>query len=83
VTVAEYTEDTTTLRIRRWRVPAPEPYGAAAAEIGKAWSVAERAYRQHHGIKENASVADNALTFHNGDEEIIIEFRYEIRETTA
>jgi len=75
--MADFTTETVTRIIRRWIVPAAEPWGAAAAEIGKAWAVAERAYREHHEIPENQALHDDALRFHVRDEEIVIEFTTE------
>lgn len=77
--MAEYTSETVTRTIRRWIVPAAEPWGAAAAEIGKAWAVAELAYREHHGIDREQPLHDDALRFHVRDEEIVIEFATEAR----
>jgi hypothetical protein len=79
--VAEFTSETVTRTIRRWIVPAAEPWGAAAAEIGKAWAVAERAYREQHGIDPGQALHDDALHFHVRDDEIVIEFATE--EPTA
>jgi hypothetical protein len=77
--VADFTSETVTRTIRRWIVPASEPWGAAAAEIGKAWTVAELAYREHFGIPEDRPLHDDALRFHVRDEEIVIEFSTEAR----
>jgi hypothetical protein len=76
--VADYTSEVVTRRINRWIVPAAEPWGAAAAEIGKAWAVAEKAYRDHHGIDREQPLHDDALRFHVRDEEIVIEFTVEV-----
>jgi hypothetical protein len=75
--VADFTTETVTRTIRRWVIPAAEPWGAAAAEIGKAWAVAERAYRQQHEIPDDQGIADNALAFFARDDEIVIEFTVE------
>ncbi|MCX4697032.1 hypothetical protein [Streptomyces sp. NBC_01373] len=76
--MATFTSETVTRTVHRWIVPAAEPWGAAAAEIGKAWAVAERAYRDHHGLRDEESVPDNALRFHVGDDAtIVIEFETE------
>jgi hypothetical protein len=77
--MATFTAETVTRTIRRWVVPAAEPWGAAAAEIGKAWAVAELAYREHFGIPEDRPLPDDALRFHVRDEEIVIEFSTEAR----
>jgi hypothetical protein len=79
--VADYTSETVTRTIRRWIVPASEPWGAPAAEIGKAWAVAERAYREHFEIPDDRPLHDDALRFHVRDEEIVIEFATEARAT--
>ncbi|MFZ3592273.1 hypothetical protein [Streptomyces sp. BH104] len=75
--MADFTTETLTRTIRRWIVPAAEPWGAAAAEIGNAWAVAERAYRQQHQIPDEQPVPDNALAFHTRDDQIVIEFTIE------
>ncbi|WP_306317281.1 MULTISPECIES: hypothetical protein [unclassified Streptomyces] len=67
--MADFTTETVTRTIRRWIVP--------AAEIGKAWSVAERAYRQQHQIPDEQGLHDNALRFHTRDDQIVIEFTVE------
>ncbi|MGW1160402.1 hypothetical protein ACWD48_19720 [Streptomyces sp. NPDC002519] len=77
--MADFTSETVTRTIRRWIVPASEPWGAPAAEIGKAWAVAELAYREHFGIPEDRPLHDDALRFHVRDEEIVIEFATEAR----
>jgi hypothetical protein len=75
--VADFTSETVTRTIRRWIVPAAEPWGAAAAEIGKAWAVAERAYRDQHQIPAEQPLHDDALRFHVRDEAVVIEFQTE------
>ena len=75
--MAEYTSETVVRTTRRWIVPAAEPWGAAAAEIGKAWAVAELAYREHHGIPKEQPLHDDALRFHVEDEEIVISFEFD------
>jgi hypothetical protein len=75
--VATYTTETVTRTIRRWIVPAADPWGAAAAEIGKAWAVAELAYREHHGIPKEQPLHDDALRFHVTDDDIVISFETE------
>lgn len=77
--MADYSSETVTRTIRRWIVPAAEPWGAAAAEIGKAWAVAERAYREHHGLRDEEPLHDDALRFHVRDDEIVISFETEAR----
>lgn len=75
--MAEFTSEAVTRTIRRWIVPAAEPWGAAAAEIGKAWAVAELDYRRHHGIPKEQPLHDDAFRFHVRDEEIVISFEYD------
>lgn len=72
-----YTTRTITTTRREWAVPAGKPYGAAAAEIGKAWAVAERAYREQHDLGKDDFLPDNALVFTPGDDEIVINFTIE------
>ncbi|WP_282790861.1 hypothetical protein [Streptomyces sp. CC224B] len=75
--MADFTAETVTRTIRRWRVPAAGPWGAPAEEIGKAWAVAERAYREHHKIPDDRPLHGDALRFHIADDEIVIEFQTE------
>lgn len=75
--MADYTFETVTSTVRRWTVPAAEPWGAAAAEIGKAWAAAELDYRRHFGIEQEQPLHDDALRFHVRDDEIVISFEYE------
>ncbi|MEU1497332.1 hypothetical protein [Streptomyces sp. NPDC005732] len=77
--MADYTSETVTRTIRRWIIPAAEPWGAASAEIGKAWAVAELAYREHYDIPKEVALRDDALRFHVRDEDIVIEFAIEER----
>lgn len=78
--MAEFTSETIARTIHRWLVPAAEPWGAAAAEIGKAWAVAELAYREHHEIPKEQPLHDDALRFHVRDEAVVIEFTTEARQ---
>lgn len=72
--MADFTSETVTRTIRRWIVPAAEPWGAPAAEVGKAWAAAELDYRRHYGIPKEQPLPDDALRFHVRDEGIVIEF---------
>lgn len=75
--MADFTTETVTRTIHRWIVPAAEPWGAAAAEIGKAWAVAERAYREQYDIPKERALHDDALRFHVRDDAVVIEFTVE------
>ena len=75
--MATYTSRTVVTTRREWIVPAAEPWGAAAAEIGKAWAVAELAYREHHGIPKDQPLHGDALRFFVRDEAIVISFETE------
>ena len=75
--MADFTSETITRRIHRWIVPAAEPWGAAAAEISKAWVVAERAYRDHFKVPNDKALHDDALRFHVRDDQIVIEYTTE------
>ncbi|MEU2730078.1 hypothetical protein ABZ650_20415 [Streptomyces griseoviridis] len=76
--MATYSTETVTSTVHRWIVPAAEPWGAAADEISKAWAGAAAAYREAHGLPEDAALAGDALRFHVRDEEIVIEFTVSI-----
>ncbi|MEU9470464.1 hypothetical protein AB0D78_28370 [Streptomyces avermitilis] len=75
--MATHTTRTITSTRREWAVPAAEPWGAAAAEIGKAWAVAERAYREQYDLGPEDRLADDALRFKVADDEIVISFTIE------
>lgn len=75
--MADFTSETVTRTIRRWVVPAAEPWGAPAQEISAAWAVAERAYRQQHNIPDDKPLYGDALHFHARDDQIVISFEYE------
>jgi hypothetical protein len=75
--MADFTTESVTRTVRRWIVPAAEPWGAPAEEISKAWAVAELAYREHHGIPKDQPLYGDALRFHVRDAEVVIEFTTE------
>jgi hypothetical protein len=77
--VATYTTETVTSTVHRWIVPAGEPWGAPAEEISKAWAAAAAAYREAHGIDEEAPLPGDAFRFKPRDEDIVIEFTTEAR----
>lgn len=81
--MATFTTETVTTSVRRWIVPAAEPRGAAAAEIGTAWAAAENAYREHHGLDDGTPVPGDALMFHAGENEIVISFTAPDRPAAA
>lgn len=75
--MAEYTSETVVRTIRRWIVPAAEPWGACIGDINAACAVACRAYREARGLAEGAPLPDDALRFHVRDDEIVIEYAEE------
>lgn len=75
--MATFTTETVTTVTRRWVVPAADPWGAAAAEVAKAWAAAEQAYREYHDVPQEKPLHDNALCFRVRDEEIVISFDVE------
>jgi len=77
--MAEYSSEIVTRTIRRWIVPAAEPWGACIGDINAACAAACRAYREEHGLAEGQTLADDALRFHVGDDEIVIEFATEAK----
>ncbi|MCX5138346.1 hypothetical protein [Streptomyces sp. NBC_00338] len=72
-----FTSRTITSIRREWIVPAAEPWGATGAEIGKAWSAAEAAYREHYNLPADRALSDDALRFHVTDDTIVITFTTE------
>ncbi|MDX2732843.1 hypothetical protein [Streptomyces sp. PA03-2a] len=75
--MATFTARTITSTRREWVVPAAEPWGAPAAEVGKAWAVAELAYREQHNLPAEQPLRDDALLFKVTDEAIVISFTTE------
>ena len=74
--MADFTRRTVTTVREEFVIPVG-PYGAPSAEIGKAWAVAEREYRAVHGLAQDDAVADNAIVFRPGDDEIVISYETE------
>lgn len=75
--MATFSHRTVTSTRHEWRVPAVEPWGAAAGEIGKAWTAAAVQYRRLHGLPEDAALSDDSMWFKVGDDEIVIAFTTE------
>lgn len=75
--MATYTSETVTRTIRRWIVPAAEPWGACIGDINAACAAACRAYRETHGLTEGQTLSDDALRFHVTDDEIVISYETE------
>jgi hypothetical protein len=75
--MATFTSRTVRSTRREWIIPAPQPWGAAYIEVYKAVAAAEAAYREAHRLDEEAVLADDALRFHVGDDEVIIGFTIE------
>ncbi|WP_052189870.1 hypothetical protein [Streptomyces sp. NRRL S-1824] len=75
--MATFTARTITSTRREWIVPAAEPWGAPAAEVGKAWAVAELAYREQHSLPAEQALHDDALRFKVTDDAIVISFTTE------
>ena len=71
--MADFTRRTVTTIHAEFIVPVG-PFGAPSAEIGRAWAAAEREYRTVYGLAEGDSLADNAIVFRPGDDEIVISF---------
>ncbi|MEU3613452.1 hypothetical protein ABZ725_14210 [Streptomyces sp. NPDC006872] len=69
-----YTSETVTRTIRRWIIPAAQPWGACIGDINAATVAACRAYRETCGLPEDAALPDNALRFHVADDAIVISF---------
>ena len=72
-----HTSETITRTIRRWIIPAAEPWGACIGDISAASADACRVYREVHGLPVSEQLPDDALRFHNGDDEIVISFETE------
>lgn len=75
--MAEFTSETVTRTIRRWIIPAAEPFGAAAEEVSKAWAAASSAYRAAKNLDEAVLLPGDALWFHVTDDAIVISFETE------
>lgn len=75
--MATWTTEDVTTRTRRWIVPATQPWGAALGDIQSATFAAAAAWREHHGLPEGATLPDDALRYHPGDETVIVSFTVE------
>ncbi|MER6183071.1 hypothetical protein [Streptomyces sp. NPDC001652] len=79
--MADFTSETVTRTIRRWIIPAAEPWGATAVEVDKAWKAAQAAYREQLHVPVGELIPDDALRFHVRDEAVVIEFAIEEQTT--
>ncbi|MEU7156112.1 hypothetical protein AB0A98_06660 [Streptomyces chrestomyceticus] len=77
--MTDYTFETATHSVHRWINPAPEPLGAAAEEIRKAWAVAANAYRETYEFASTEPIPEEVLRFHVRDTAIVIEYATEER----
>ena len=75
--MADYSSRTVKTVCREYAVPTHEPWGAAHAEIDKAWTAAINDYRSTHGMDKNTPLSDDALRFFARDDEIVIAFTVE------
>jgi hypothetical protein len=75
--VADFAFETVTRSVHRWIIPAPEPWGAAAEEISKAWAVTADAYRETCELASTEPIPGDALRFYVRDDAIVIEFATE------
>lgn len=60
-----------------WYVPTTYNDSANWVEVANAMSAAMREYRSQMGWNDNISIADNAIRYSPGDEEIVIWFEVE------
>ena len=72
-----HASETITRTIRRWIIPAADPWGACIGDISAASADACRVYREVHGLTVGVPLPDDALRFHLGDEAIVISFETE------
>ncbi|NWF25278.1 hypothetical protein HW130_03195 [Streptomyces sp. PKU-EA00015] len=75
--MATWTWRTVTSTRREWEVPAAEPWGAFLGDIRGALLAASIAYREAHGLPEDAPLTDDALRFKVTDDAILISFTTE------
>lgn len=65
-----------TRRVIEHSIPTNPPWGATIADFSKAWTFAEREYRELSGLADGA-LPDDAIRIHPSDEEIVIRFEIE------
>lgn len=75
--MATYTSRTVTSTRHEWIVPAAEPWGACLGDLRSALATAGVAYREAHGLPDEAPLADDTLRFRAHDDEIVISFTTE------
>jgi hypothetical protein len=66
-----------------WRVPAAEPWGAAAEGIAKAWGAAETTYREVKAIPKETPLSGDAISFHAHDDYIVLAFTHDTPKAGA
>jgi hypothetical protein len=72
-----FSAETVTSTTRRWIVPAVEPVGAYVGDITAALRAAAVAYRDVHGLPADTLLADDSVSVHAGDDQIVIQFTTE------
>jgi hypothetical protein len=72
-----FSTETVTFTTRRWIVPAAEPSGAYVGDITAALRAAAVAYREAHGLPADTLLADDSVSVHAGDDQIVISFTTE------
>ncbi|MFE9853578.1 MULTISPECIES: hypothetical protein [Streptomyces] len=72
-----FATETVTSTTRRWIVPAAEPIGAYVGDITAALRAAAVTYREVHGMPADELLADDSLTVHAQDDQIVIGFTTE------
>lgn len=70
--MATYTTREVITRRKEWIVPAGQPWGATWEEVSKAVGVAWAAYREHHGLPEDAPMPGDFARIHPHDEDIVV-----------
>lgn len=72
---------TITSHRREWFVPAAQPWGACLGDMKDGIALAATQWRVDHNVAEEVALADDALRFHLTDDEIVISYVIEERET--
>lgn len=75
--MATYTHREIVSRRVEYIVPAAEPWGADAGEIGKAVAAASAKFREMRGLPAETVLMDDVLRFRCRDDEIVISFTIE------
>lgn len=75
--MATYTSRTVASTRHEWIVPASQPWGATWADVSAAIGAAWSAFRELHGLTDDAPMPGDFVRLYPKDDDIVIQFTTE------